>query len=465
MGVLINNLELKKYKLRIMLSWVTLGISLFFLMGNFYMISTLSKDRNGILDAEIVANSFSMTYLDRGLMFLVLIIIIGLLFKDKEEEIRQAIINGEEGRKKYFINKVLVISLAILVPLVINILIKMICYFSYSDIFAFKGLILSIFYFLIIGLFFTTVVFLMNLIVKDKFLAGILPVLFADGLIILFAVSKLLISDRLEFVRNILGSLWTNILGIFSLLTLDFKEETFSFGRQVLLLLIVLAITLLLGYISYFLIKLMERKNLNRPYFFELPRYIIYIFMSILISFCLVSAVGYFAIMIIPNVSYIDGTFYVNIASVIFAITLFMLLESVYRVRVLRKEYDDYENKEVVESKEIQVCNEANLEFDLNTGFLEINDAVEEKTILENDNLEEEKVFSENKNKSLEEVSNFKSEDEKIIDDEFNKRLKDFEFEEIDHGKDSDEEVFIDDTDEILKNFVDSELKEDFTKQ
>lgn len=443
MRVLINSLDFKKYKLRIMLSWVTLGISLFFLMGNFYMIRTLSKDRVGILDSVIVEKSFSMSYLDRGLLFLVMVIIIGLLFKDKEEEIKEAIINGEYGRKKYFINKVVVIFLAILVPFVINILIKMMCYSSYSDIFAFKGFILSVFYFFIIGLFFTTVIFLMNLIVKDKFLAGILPVFFAEGLIILFGVGRILISDRLEIVRNIFEVLWNNVLGIFSLLALDFSEETFSLGRQAILLVIVLSISILLGYVAYLLMKLIEKNKLNRPYFFELPRYIIYIFMSILISFCLVSGIGYFAIMFMPKISYIDGTFYVNIASIIGAFVLFAFLEFLYRFRFLRKKYDnDSEKEELFQSKEIEAYYEENLEFNLNTGFLKLNSEVEEKDILEDQDLDEKlneklneeldqkldgdlkqhlevkEVFSETK--SLDAISNFNDKDEKIIDDEFN---------------------------------------------
>ncbi len=46
--------------------------------------------------------------------------------------------------------------------------------------------------------------------------------------------------------------------------------------------------------------------------------------MSILIGFVFVNAVGYLIIMFIPSVSYVNGTFIVNIASLISMVLLFV---------------------------------------------------------------------------------------------------------------------------------------------
>ena len=112
----------------------------------------------------------------------------------------------------------------------------------------------------------------------------------------------------------------------------------------------------------------MNFKYLDRPYFFEIPRYFIYIFMSILIGFVFVHAVGYLIIMFIPSVSYVKGTFMVNIASLISMVLLFVFLEILYRRKIL--------NKDLVEDN-IEVCNEIQpcigdfIEFYETTGFLD----------------------------------------------------------------------------------------------
>ncbi len=55
--------------------------------------------------------------------------------------------------------------------------------------------------------------------------------------------------------------------------------------------------------------------------------------MSILIGFIFVHAIGYLIIMFISSVSYVNGTFMVNIASLISMVLLFTFLEILYRKR------------------------------------------------------------------------------------------------------------------------------------
>lgn len=335
MGKLISNLWFKKYKLRMIIGWVILSIGLFFITGNYEMIKMKFKGTDGIVEDVIIKKCFSATYLDRSILFLMCIIFIGLLFKNKKDEIREAIKLGDEGRKKYFFNKVICVYGLIIIPMAINIVIKVSCYFFYDDIFTYSQLVLSCFYFFVIGIFFSTVVFFMNILINDRFLAGIVPIFFTEGLIIFFGVSNLLISDRLAFIRDILWSIGRNILSVFSFIDLNFNSVNFSIGRQVIVISILLAITVLLIYLTYISVNIIDEKNLNRPYFFEIPRYIIYIFMSLLVSFCFVSAVGYFSIMFMPSITYVDGTFYVNIASLIFAFIIYWFLESLYRSKFM----------------------------------------------------------------------------------------------------------------------------------
>ena len=97
-------------------------------------------------------------------------------------------------------------------------------------------------------------------------------------------------------------------------------------------------ISVLLIYLSRLILKIINFKYLDRPYFFEIPRYFIYISMSILIGFVFVHALGYLIIMLIPSVGYVNGTFIVNIASLISMVLLFVFLEILYRRKILNKD-------------------------------------------------------------------------------------------------------------------------------
>ena len=60
--------------------------------------------------------------------------------------------------------------------------------------------------------------------------------------------------------------------------------------------------------------------------------------MSILIGFIFVNAIGYLIIMFISSVSYVNGTFMVNIASLISMVLLFIFLDVLYKRKILNKD-------------------------------------------------------------------------------------------------------------------------------
>lgn len=462
MRIILDNLLLKKYRTRGIIGLIILGISSFFLMGNYHAISYFSQVSEGNIDSTIINKCFSMSHLDKFILFLFLVLVVGFLFKDKEYEIRENISKGEENIKKYFISKVIFIYAISLIPILINIFIKMICYLPYKNALSIDKLFISFLYFFIIGILFTSIIFTMNLIVKDKLLAGILPIFFADGMIIFFAISKLLISDRLSWIRNFLNMIGEQVLGVFNLLLLDFEPSTFSALKQLLLLIIVFSISILMIYLSYLLIKIINIESLKRPYFFEIPRYVIYIFMSMLVGFTVVSAIGYFCIMFIPSISYVNGTFIVNIISFISMVGIFIFLEALYRRKVLSKEEKTKEYAQE-ESNEIQPYREEFIKLDETTGLLEKSEDIKEKEIFK-----DEEENSHNKNKSLEKISNFDAEEEEILKNEFNKTFKNIESEEIDHvqeNKSLEEDLYIDDVDDILKNFVYDKIEKETNKE
>ncbi|WP_283693945.1 hypothetical protein [Clostridium perfringens] len=363
-----NNLILDKYKSRGIRGLIVLGIAYFFLMGNYSMIRYFFQAGQGDLDISIINKCFSMGSVDKFLLFLFLVWSVGFLFKDKEKELKENLAVGEENTKKYFFSKVILIYGVSLISILINIFIKLIFYIPYRNSFSLDKLIISFLYFIALGLLFTSIIFTMNLIVKDRMFAGIFPIFFMEGLILIFSVSKLLISDKLIWVRNSLGFIGEKVLLIFNLLNLDFQINSFSLGKQLTFIIILSSISVLLIYISSLILKIMNLKYLDRPYFFEIPRYFIYISMSILIGFVFVNAIGYLIIMFIPSVSYVNGTLMVNIVSLISMVLLFVFLEVLYRRKIL--------NKDLVEDN-IEVCNEIQpcigdyIEFDETTGFLD----------------------------------------------------------------------------------------------
>lgn len=363
-----NNLILDKYKSRGIRGLIVLGITYFFLMGNYSMIRYFFQAGQGNLDISIINKCFSMGNVDKFLLFLFLVWSVGFLFQDKEKELKENLAVGEGNTKKYFFSKFILIYGVSLMPILINIFIKLIFYIPYRNAFSLDKLIISFLYFIALGLLFTSIIFTMNLIVKDRMFAGIFPIFFMEGLILIFLVSELLISDKLIWVRNFLNFIGEKVLLIFNLLNLDFQINSFSLGKQLTFIIILSSISVLLIYISRLIFKIMNLKYLDRPYFFEIPRYFIYIFMSVLIGFVFVHAIGYLIIMFIPSVSYVKGTFIVNIASLISMVLLFVFLEILYRRKIL--------NKDLVEDN-IEVCNEIQpcignyIEFDETTGFLD----------------------------------------------------------------------------------------------
>ncbi|WP_150541921.1 hypothetical protein [Clostridium perfringens] len=363
-----NNLILDKYKSRGIRGLIVLGITYFFLMGNYSMIRYFFQAGQENLDISIINKCFSMGSVDKFLLFLFLVWSVGFLFEDKEKELKENLAVGEENTKKYFFSKFILIYGVSLMPILINIFIKLIFYIPYRNSFSLDKLIISFLYFIALGLLFTSIIFTMNLIVKDRMFAGVFPIFFMEGLILIFSVSELLISDKLIWVRNSLGFIGEKVLLIFNLLNLDFQINSFSLGKQLTFIIILSSISVLLIYISSLILKIMNLKYLDRPYFFEIPRYFIYISMSILIGFVFVNAIGYLIIMFIPSVRYVNGTLMVNIVSLISMVLLFVFLEVLYRRKIL--------NKDLVEDN-IEVCNEIQpcigdyIEFDETTGFLD----------------------------------------------------------------------------------------------
>ncbi|WP_415279759.1 hypothetical protein [Clostridium perfringens] len=363
-----NNLILDKYKSRGIRGLIVLGITYFFLMGNYSMIRYFFQAGQENLDISIINKCFSMGSVDKFLLFLFLVWSVGFLFEDKEKELKENLAVGEENTKKYFFSKFILIYGVSLMPILINIFIKLIFYIPYRNYFSLDKLIISFLYFIALGLLFTSIIFTMNLIVKDRMFAGVFPIFFMEGLILIFSVSELLISDKLIWVKNSLGFIGEKVLLIFNLLNLDFQINSFSLGKQLTFIIILSSISVLLIYISSLILKIMNLKYLDRPYFFEIPRYFIYISMSILIGFVFVNAIGYLIIMFIPSVSYVNGTLMVNIVSLISMVLLFVFLEVLYRRKIL--------NKDLVEDN-IEVCNEIQpcigdyIEFDETTGFLD----------------------------------------------------------------------------------------------
>ncbi len=370
-----NNLILDKYKSRGIRGLIVLGITYFFLMGNYSMIRYFFQVGQEDLDISIINKCFSMGNIDKFLLFLFLVWSVGFLFQDKENELKETLAVGKENTKKYFFSKVILIYGVSLIPMVINIFIKLIFYIPYRNSFSLDKLIISFLYFITLGLLFTSIIFIMNLIVKDRMFAGIFPIFFMEGLILIFSVSELLISDKLIWVRNFLNFIGEKVLLIFNLLNLDLDQNFFSLWRQFIFIIILVLISVLLIYISSLILKIMNLKYLDRPYFFEIPRYFIYIFMSVLIGFVFVHAIGYLIIMFIPSVSYVKGTFMVNIASLISMVLLFVFLEILYRRKIL--------NKDLIEDN-IEVCNEIQpcIDFvilDKTTGFLDNNNTIDKE--------------------------------------------------------------------------------------
>ena len=342
-----------KYKVLVFLTF-----SYFFFLGNYNLIS---RDK-GTIDISIISSIFSLGTIEKLLLFLVLSFSVSYLFRKKEEEIFVLKNLENKGLNSYLLYKYRDILYICLLPLIINICINTFLYIPYGNIVPFINLILSFLYFGILTIFFINISIFMNLIIKDRLLASLFPVFFIEGIILFFSTSEILISDKLFRLRLYINSLGEGIFNIINIFNINFSLNDFNFKKYILVLLLLTLLSITFMLFSILSIKNIKKENLDKPYFFMGARIFVYIFMCFLVSFILVHGAGYFIVMFNPKITYVEGTFLVNISSLFIALISFVVLEGLYRIKIYRKQ-ERYYKKDILLKKErgIKICEERHL--------------------------------------------------------------------------------------------------------
>lgn len=433
-----------KRKKELLIITIIISLIMFFLIGNYSMIKIAINNFNQISGNTVLNSCFSLSYTKIFLLFIICAILVGYLFKNKQEEFNK-ITSKKINKKHYFIIKIISIIIPILISIAVNILLKTISYFIFKDIFygkfdiTFSYILIMLIYLVLLTLVFSMTTFLFNIMVKDSWMAGIIPGFIFNSFILMFSIDLFFISEKIDFIKTIFSPIEIFVLNLLNLVYLNIRLENQVLWIQVMTFVFMLLLFLFIVGISYILLGRITKKKLKKPYFFRVIRYLFYYSISFIIGVYSVSVIGYVIILNNHNINYDNGLLIVNITSVIAVILLYIILNLIYKFNLnkslkISEELSDSldvskdnisESKELIEVKEIitskdcnylEQKNENNIQLAVkDITFNEKEEKVEEVTLdNESENIEEvifnnkddnvEKINLDNKSKDIEEI-------------------------------------------------------------
>lgn len=396
------------------------SLIMFFLVGNYSMIKIAINDFSQVSGNRILNGCFSLSYTKIFLLFIICAILVGYLFKNKQEEFNK-ITSKKINKKDYFIIKIISIIIPILISIAVNILLKTIGYFIFKDIFygqfgiTFSYILTMLIYLVLLTLVFSMTIFLFNIMVKDPWMAGIIPGFIFNSFILMFSIDLFFISEKISYIKAILSPIEIFVLNLLNLVYLNIRLENQVLWIQVMTFVFMLLLLLFIVGVSYILLGRITKKKLKKPYFFRVIRYLFYYSISFIIGIYSVSAIGYVIILNNPNINYDNGLLIVNIMSVIAVILLYIILNLIYKFNLnkslkISKELSDSldvskdnisESKELIEVKEIITSKDYNYIEQKNEENIQL--VVEDITVNEKEEKIEE-VTLDNKSETIEEV-------------------------------------------------------------
>lgn len=347
---IINKNELIKNKVWLVILSPILTFFMFFIMGNWSMVTIDTSNIQGITKASVLADCFSMSILDILFLYLIIAVLVGIFFRDKEE-IFEGIVNKELDKKTVLFTKIILCILPLFISIVINLVVKLItCMVIKNSVLNVVGVTISAFflfvvYVVVLAILMLSILLLLNIAVTQTWVATLIPLFIYNGIILIFGIAPFFISDKFQAISKTLKPMAENILDSLQLILINSSLPVESIGKQYIVLAILFIISLLVIYISYIMLDLLNQRNITKIYVFSPIRHVFYFTLAALIGFYTVSGVGYLYLISESTYEYNEGIFYINLISFAVVIVLYAVFNLIYKYR--------FENKSVKVESEI----------------------------------------------------------------------------------------------------------------
>lgn len=359
MSNIINKDEFINNKIGLAVLSPILTFFMFFIMGNWSMVTINTSGAESLSKVTVLENCFSMSVLDIVFLYLIITFIVGIFFRDKDT-VLQGIVNKEIDRNVVFFTKISLCLAPLLIAIVINLVVKLITYFVIKgSILNVVGITIGAFfmftlYILVLTILILSVIFMLNIAVKEAWIATLIPPFIYNGIILIFGMGPFFISTKFEAVSKFIEPISNSILDSLQLIFLNSALPTQDLGRQYLVLAILFVISLLIFYIGYVMLDLLNKKNIKKPYVFSPVRHIFYLTLAAIIGFYTVCGLGYIYLISETTYEYNEGLLYINLISFAVIIVLFAAFNIIYKYRTAESLEDINDEANNIEQQMIE---------------------------------------------------------------------------------------------------------------
>lgn len=191
--------------------------------GTGFIVKVDSVTNRGMTTDEIITECLTIGNFQIIIFVFSIFIISGIYFKNKNEHLL-AFIDEKKERIKYFKESILFIFAPVFIAIIINFLIRSMMYFSFNDVLAvtngieYNFAIITYLHMIVLSIFGIAVSLLFQVAIQSTFIATILPIVLFEGVILIFGVSNIFVSQDIPIlfgVSNILSELVFKYINMF----------------------------------------------------------------------------------------------------------------------------------------------------------------------------------------------------------------------------------------------------------
>ena len=286
-----------------------------------YLISIL---KNGELATKEL---FSLNILEILLEYFLCSFIIFFILKDKERYLAKK----NNYKKQIFLEQIFTFVVSLGLAFMVFLFIKIIFIFLKKDLYLDYQYVMSLITFIFLHfnlcLLSGCIVYLFNIMIKDRFTAIMLPIIFIQMPFIIFGLTTMFMSFVLLPFKKI-GEFFNLIIldKIILEVSMGSRLELLSFFKQWMIIILLLLLSISFILIAYGLVIKLNKSNLEKVYYFKASKIFCHLNLSIIFSYLTSIILGF--IIMFFNTS--KGVEFYNF---IFSSTYFILIPIYYIIQ------------------------------------------------------------------------------------------------------------------------------------
>jgi hypothetical protein len=318
------------------------------------MISYVRKPPEPVdwLTGEELINSFlSLGILKSIIIYLICGILISVYLKDKKEYF--SLKEGEEKGKKFF-EKSIFFTISSFIAVFSLFIVKLILFVVGSRLFSLYGkltlgqVVLFFFIYFSMILMINSIILLTNMFFEEKVLAMLSPLFFIETVIVVFGITSMFVSERLNWLTDFLNFVnYGTIDKLIYSYVYGYRVENLDMGAQVLYIVITLVFTVIFTSLSYIVYKNISIRGNKHLYYYGGARAFWYINFGAIVCYFIAFTVSAVLALFEKDTSIEKGKYMFNIAFMV-STPIFITLEYIiYKITSKKAPLIVEENEEV----------------------------------------------------------------------------------------------------------------------